>query len=210
MDERLERYIRDLSLLIDLPTVSDVDAPNEEAFSEFRQRLRALFPRVFATFRYEEFHGSILLSCAAEGDAEPVLFMSHHDVVSENGIWEHEPFHEIVDGLSPYLLILFIYFVVVLTELFIASGSAKAVLLIPLILPIATAFNIPANMVVLAYIFGDGFANYIYPTDAALPISLNLSDYTYVRYIKDTWIYHLLTFLFTCGILLLGLAVGYQ
>lgn len=78
-----------------------------------------------------------------------------------------------------------------------------------LIVDFVCAFDIPANMVVLAYIFGDGFANYIYPTDAALLISLNLSDYTYVKYIKDTWIYHLLTFLCTCGILILGLAVGY-
>ena len=117
---------------------------------------------------------------------------------------------KVAGGLSPYLLILFIYLVVVLTELFIASGSAKAFLLIPLILPIASAFDIPANMVVLAYIFGDGFANYIYPTDAALLISLNLSDYTYVKYMKDTWFYHLLTFLFTCGILVFGLAVGYR
>ncbi|MBQ0101570.1 MAG: AbgT family transporter [Firmicutes bacterium] len=117
---------------------------------------------------------------------------------------------KVADGLSPYMLILFIYLVVIITELFIASGSAKAFLLIPLILPIASAFDIPANMIVLAYIFGDGFANYIYPTDAALLISLNLSDYTYVRYIKDTWIYHLLTFAVTCGILLLGLAVGYR
>ncbi len=117
---------------------------------------------------------------------------------------------KIAGGLSPYLLILFIYLVVMLTELFIASGSAKAFLLIPLILPIASAFDIPANLVVLAYIFGDGFANYIYPTDAALLISLNLSDYTYVRYMKDTWFYHLLSFLLTCGILLFGLAVGYR
>lgn len=116
----------------------------------------------------------------------------------------------VANGMSPYVLILFIYFVVILMELFIASGSAKAFLLIPLILPIASAFNIPANMIVLAYIFGDGFANYIYPTDAALLISLNLADYTYVKYMKDTWFYHLLTFLVTCGILMLGLAVGYR
>ena len=116
---------------------------------------------------------------------------------------------KVAGGLSPYLLILFIYLVVMVTELFIASGSAKAFLLIPLILPIASAFGISNNLVVLAYIFGDGFANYIYPTDAALIISLNLSDYTYVRYMKDTWLYHLLTFALTCGILLLGLVVGY-
>lgn len=117
---------------------------------------------------------------------------------------------KVASGLSPYLLILFIYLIVIITEMFIASGSAKALLLIPLLFPIASSFNIPANLLVLAYIFGDGFANYIYPTDAALLISLNLSDYTYVRYIKDTWIYHLISFVITCGILLLGLAVGYH
>lgn len=116
----------------------------------------------------------------------------------------------LTDGLSPYVLILFIYLVVFFVEMFIASGSAKAVLLIPLILPIATRFGISPNLVCLAYIFGDGFSNYIYPSDAALLISLNLSDYTYVRYMKNTWIYHVLTFIITAAILLLGVAINYH
>lgn len=115
----------------------------------------------------------------------------------------------VTEGLSPYVLILFIYLVVFIVEIFIASGSAKAFLLIPLILPISQAFGISANLICLAYIFGDGFSNYIYPTDAALLISLNLSDYNYVKYMKHTWLYHLLTFIVTAGILLLGLAIGY-
>lgn len=117
---------------------------------------------------------------------------------------------KVAGGLSPYVLILFIYLIVLLMEIFIASGSAKALLLIPLLLPIAKAFNIPANLIVLAYIFGDGFANYIYPTDAALIIALKLSDTTYLGYLKNTWYYHLLAFVITSGILLFGLAIGYN
>lgn len=117
---------------------------------------------------------------------------------------------KITDGLSPYVLMLFIYFVVFLVEIFIASGSAKAFLLIPLILPISEAFGIPANLICLAYIFGDGFSNYIYPTDAALLISLKLSDYTYAKYMKRTWVYHLLSIIITAGILMFGLAIGYK
>lgn len=113
------------------------------------------------------------------------------------------------NGLSKYVLILFIYLIVFLVEIFIASGSAKAFLLIPLLLPIASKFGISANLVCLAYIFGDGFSNYIYPSDAALIISLRLSDYTYVGYMKKTWVYHLLTILITSGILLLGVAINY-
>lgn len=100
--ERLEKYIRDLSLLINIPTVSDVAVPNEEAFAKFRLQLQELFPAVFRTFKYEEFHGSILLSYLTESNAEPVLFMSHHDVVSENGTWVHEPFRAAVEDGKIY------------------------------------------------------------------------------------------------------------
>lgn len=102
MDERLEKYLHDLSLLIDVPTVSDVAVPNEEAFAAFRRLLKELFPRVFEAFTYEEFNGSVLLSHVVESGAEPVLFMSHHDVVSENGTWVHEPFRAAVEDGKLY------------------------------------------------------------------------------------------------------------
>ena len=99
MDHRLEKYITDLSRLIDVPTISDTAAPDGEAFARFRALLPEIFPRVFSSFRCELFHGSILLSHIAEGGAEPVLFMSHHDVVPENGQWETKPFRaSVADG----------------------------------------------------------------------------------------------------------------
>lgn len=102
MDKRLERYINELSLFINIPTVSDAEVPDEEAFARFRGLLKERFPNVFRVFRYEEFHGSVLLSCMAEGGGEPVLFMSHHDVVSENGKWVHEPFCAAVENGKLY------------------------------------------------------------------------------------------------------------
>ena len=96
MDARLENYIRDLSSLVDIPTVSDAATPDEEAFARFRLRLRELFPRVFENFTVEEFDGALLLSLPAK-EGEPVLFMSHYDVVSQNGEWVHEPFRATVD-----------------------------------------------------------------------------------------------------------------
>ncbi len=101
MSERLDKYIRSLSQMINIPTVSDAADPNEEAFSNFRKLLRESFPNVFGTFVYEEIGGAILLSHIVEG-TEPVLFMSHHDVVSENGKWLHEPFDAAVDDGKLY------------------------------------------------------------------------------------------------------------
>lgn len=102
MDERLEKYIGSLSRLIDVPTVSDAAAPNEAAFAAFRRLLCEQFPRVFDAFRYEEFHGSILLSHIVASDADPILLMSHHDVVSENGEWVHRPFRAVVEDGKLY------------------------------------------------------------------------------------------------------------
>lgn len=97
MDERLEKYVADLSRLIDVPTVSDAAVRDEEVFARFRALLPEIFPRVFASFRCELFHGSILLSHIVEGGAEPVLFMSHHDVVPENGQWDKQAFRASVE-----------------------------------------------------------------------------------------------------------------
>ena len=92
---------------------------------------------------------------------------------------------------------------------FIASGSAKAFLLIPLIVPIAQVFGIPAQLCIMAYAFGDGFSNVFYPTNAALLISLGLADTGYGTWAKWSIKFQLLNLVLTSGMLLLGLAIGY-
>ena len=41
--------------------------------------------------------GSLLYKWAGNGKAEPILLMSHHDVVEAGGEWEHEPFSGDID-----------------------------------------------------------------------------------------------------------------
>jgi len=113
-------------------------------------------------------------------------------------------------GMSPYLLILFIYLVVLIMEFFVPSGSAKAFLLMPLLIPVGTVYSIPANLIVLAYIFGDGLANVMYPTNAGLLIALNLAGTGYPKYLKFSWKIMLALFAATCGLLLFAMAVGYR
>ncbi|MCQ2427681.1 MAG: hypothetical protein MJ137_04685 [Clostridia bacterium] len=114
------------------------------------------------------------------------------------------------EGMSPFVLILFIYLVVLIMEFFVPSGSAKAFLLMPLLVPVASVYSIPVNMIVLAYIFGDGLANVMYPTNAALLIALNLAGTSYPKYMKFSWKIMLSLFAATCGLLLFAMAVGYR
>ena len=113
------------------------------------------------------------------------------------------------NNLSPYALILFIYLIVLLVEFFIPSGSAKAFLLIPLILPIAKLSGLSTNLVVLAYIFGDGLANVIYPTNPGLLISLNLANSSYGEFIKKNWLLIITLLVSTVLLLCFGLAISY-
>jgi uncharacterized ion transporter superfamily protein YfcC len=113
-------------------------------------------------------------------------------------------------GFPKWAVILFVYAIVLVMNFFIASGSAKAFMLIPLIVPLAGAFGIPAQLCIVAFAFGDGFSNTFYPTNPALLISLSLSGTSYGKWAKYSWKFQALNLALTSAILLFGLAVGYR
>jgi len=115
-----------------------------------------------------------------------------------------------VDELPKWMIILCIYLIVLVMNFFISSGSAKAFLLIPLIVPMAQMFGIEPQLCMVAFAFGDGFSNVFYPTNAALLIALGLSDVSYSKWVRYTWKFQLANLVLTSALLILGLAVGYN
>ncbi len=115
----------------------------------------------------------------------------------------------LAETLPGWSVILFIYLIVLVANFFIPSGSAKAFMLMPLIVPMAQIFGISAQLCVVAFAFGDGFSNVFYPTNPALLISLGLADVSYGDWFKWSWKFQALNIILTCGILMLGFAVGY-
>ena len=113
------------------------------------------------------------------------------------------------EKLPRWAVILFVYFVALVMNFFISSGSAKAFLLMPLILPVAEAFDISAQLCVLAYAFGDGFSNVFSPTNPVLLISLGLADVDYGKWVKWSFPFQVMNLVLTSGILMFGLAIGY-
>lgn len=79
-----------------------------------------------------------------------------------------------------------IYFLALGLEFFISSGSAKAFLLMPVLLPLADLLGVTRQTMVLAYCFGDGFSNLAYPTSAVLWIALGLTPVSYTRWLRWT------------------------
>ena len=116
---------------------------------------------------------------------------------------------DIAATLPRWSVILFIYLIVLIMNFFIASGSAKAFLLMPLIVPVAEVFGISAQLCVIAFAFGDGFSNVFYPTNPVLLISLGLADVEYGKWVKWSVKFQVMNLLLTSGLLLLGLMIGY-
>lgn len=111
--------------------------------------------------------------------------------------------------LPRWAVILFIYLLVLIMNFFISSGSAKAFLLMPLIVPLAAIFQLSPQLCVMAFAFGDGFSNVFYPTNPVLLISLGLADTSYGKWVKWTWKFQGLNLLLTSLILLFGLVIHY-
>ena len=106
-------------------------------------------------------------------------------------------------------VILFIYGLVLFLNFFIPSGSAKAFLLMPLIVPTAEAFGISAQLCVMAFAFGDGFSNVFYPTNPVLLISIGLANVSYGTWVKWSAKFQLVNLILTSALLLFGLSIGY-
>jgi uncharacterized ion transporter superfamily protein YfcC len=115
----------------------------------------------------------------------------------------------LASGMPRWGVILFIYGLVLVMNFFIPSGSAKAFLLMPLIVPLAEAFGISAQLCVMAFAFGDGFSNVFYPTNPVLLISIGLANVSYGTWAKWSGKFQLLNLFVTCGLLLLGMMIGY-
>ena len=112
-------------------------------------------------------------------------------------------------GMSKSSLILFIYLICLVMNFFIASGSAKVFLLIPIIAPLAQMFGLSMQLAISAFAFGDGFSNVFYPTNAGLLIALGLSEISYGEWFRYSWKFQALNLILTSGLLLFGLAIGY-
>ncbi len=116
----------------------------------------------------------------------------------------------IAETLPKGAVILFIYLIVLVLNFFISSGSAKAFLLMPLIVPLAQIFEISSQLSVMAFAFGDGFSNVMYPTNPVLLISLGMAGISYVKWFKWTFKIQFTILIATSLLLLFGLVIGYN
>lgn len=142
--------------------------------------------------------------------AVPLLMMaaSVKHIIASGGIldtilhWANGAF----SGVNPFTAALMIYGLTLVLELFVTSGSAKAFLLIPILMSLADLVGVNRQIAVSAYTFGDGFSNMVYPTNAALLITLSLTVIPYPKWVR--WIMGLWPMIILATVIFLGIAVA--
>ena len=96
-DDRAAGYGEKLSKMVRCETISSRDHMDLSKFESFHSLLAELFPHVHAHCEKHVFDGSLLFRWAGRGEADPIILMSHQDVVEAGGKWDHEPFSGDID-----------------------------------------------------------------------------------------------------------------
>ena len=96
-DDRAAAYGERLAKMVRCETISSRDNQQVEKFLAFHEVLAELFPNIHAVCEKQVFDGSLLYKWAGRGEADPIILMSHQDVVEAGGTWNHEPFSGDID-----------------------------------------------------------------------------------------------------------------
>ena len=97
---RGQKYGKILSAMVQKETISARNQEDRTKYLEFHKLLEELFPLVHENLEKHVFNGSLLFKWSGRGESEPIMLMSHHDVVEANGEWERGYFSGDIDELG--------------------------------------------------------------------------------------------------------------
>ncbi|MGP4107968.1 YfcC family protein [Virgibacillus sp. L01] len=89
-----------------------------------------------------------------------------------------------VDQLPPVLGAAGMYFIQLVINFFIPSGSGQALVTMPIMAPLSDIIGVTRQTAVLAFQLGDGFAHILYPTSGYFMAALSIAGVAYQKWIR--------------------------
>ena len=117
--------------------------------------------------------------------------------------------YNLINGVSPYTAILLLFAFIVFLEFFVGSSTAKAFLIMPIILPLAEMVGVTDQSVVLTFCLSDGFTNLLYPTSGIMIIAIGLVNVSYGKWLKFSWKLFALEGILSVALMLIAVAINY-
>lgn len=118
--------------------------------------------------------------------------------------------YNMIQGVSPYAAILMLFAFIVILEFFVGSGTAKAFLIMPIVLPLADMVDVTRQSVTLAFCLGDGFTNLLYPTSGIMIVAIGLVNISYGKWLRFSWKLFALEGIVSVAMMLLAVAINYS
>jgi uncharacterized ion transporter superfamily protein YfcC len=114
-----------------------------------------------------------------------------------------------LQGMSTELAAVLMYVFQMFMNFLIPSGSAQATLTIPIMAQLGDILGLTRQTTVLAFQFGDGFANIMFPTNTLVMVFLGIAGIKYTDWVK--WILPLQVVIaaICVGVLLIAVNINY-
>ncbi|MBQ6088576.1 MAG: YfcC family protein [Firmicutes bacterium] len=134
-------------------------------------------------------------------------------VILTNGMIIHTILHAlagILNGLPATIAAGLMVVVQSLVNFLINSGSGQAATTMPIMAPLADLLGLERQVAVLAYQFGDGLSNSLWPTSGILMAGLTMAGISYGKWFK--WVWKLMVILHIVVIILcmIAVSIGYK
>lgn len=115
---------------------------------------------------------------------------------------------QFVVGHSPSVTAVLLLYMQTIINFFIPSGSGQAAITIPIVIPLADMGGVTRQVACLASQFGDGFSNFMYPTNGSLIAILMVAGIPYRRWFKLFLPLFLMITLLAMVIVAIGVAIN--
>lgn len=116
---------------------------------------------------------------------------------------------QFVIGATPMISGVMICLMQTIINFLIPSGSGQAMLTIPIIVPLADMGGITRQAACLASQFGDGFSNFIYPTNGSLIAILMVAGIPYMKWFKFFAPLFITIIFISCALVATAVAINY-
>lgn len=114
-----------------------------------------------------------------------------------------------IQGMSPYIAVFVILGITLALEFVVSSATAKAFLILPLLVPLGNMVGLTSQTIVQAYMFGDSFSNAFYPTSNMVMILSGIIGVSFNTWYK--WSFKLILRIIALVVvtLIFCVAIGY-
>lgn len=114
---------------------------------------------------------------------------------------------KLIENKNIFTVSIIIYLIILVLEFFISSSTAKSIF----IMGILSLINIELSkeLLVLIFVFGDGFTNVLLPTSPVLLISLSMINMNYFTWLKKSKYLFIVNFLIVVLLIFIAILIKY-